>query len=241
MSVKALAWAWAQDIPTATKVVLMALADHADDDGICWPGVKGVAEKCGISRRNTRRHISKLISLRLVESMIRVRSDGSQTSNIYVLRMGSGEVNFDTEEGSILTPPPVTGDRGGMSLVTGGDVTGDIPRTVIEPSLEPSGDMHMSTENRPAFLTELRRIPAWSKVTEEREGKLLQWLSEQGITPRQALRAATALLGKWDGRKYKDPLATFKNWALREADRSSSPRRDDGYEEPRFGGSRRPR
>lgn len=138
MSVKALTWAWAQELPTATKIVLMALADHADDDGVCWPGMKGVAAKCGINRRNTQRHISRLISLGLMEAVERRRSDNSQTSNLFVLKMGSGDVNLDIGPLSTLTPPLVTSDQGGASPATRGGVASDYPRTVIEPSLEPS-------------------------------------------------------------------------------------------------------
>src|SRR3990167_8098730 len=60
MSLKAMVWAWAQPIEARDKLVLMALADHADDDGVCWPGIKGVAEKNRISVRAVQRHIRSL-------------------------------------------------------------------------------------------------------------------------------------------------------------------------------------
>ncbi len=79
------AWAWAQKCPPATKIVLVALADRADDEGICWPGIKGLAEKCSLSKAAIRYHIRALRKLGLVHTEERTRADGSQTSNRYIL------------------------------------------------------------------------------------------------------------------------------------------------------------
>ncbi|MGB5741636.1 MAG: helix-turn-helix domain-containing protein, partial [Sedimenticolaceae bacterium] len=32
-------WAWRQTLTPTLKLVLMALADSADDQGVCWPSV----------------------------------------------------------------------------------------------------------------------------------------------------------------------------------------------------------
>ena len=60
MSVKAMTWAFDQDLKTGPKFVLVALADHSDGDGVCWPGHQKVAEKCGISRQTVVEHIAFL-------------------------------------------------------------------------------------------------------------------------------------------------------------------------------------
>src|SRR6185436_18898864 len=63
LSIAAVAWALKQtDLDPATKFVLVILADHANDDGICWPGQKGIAEKVGTKERQVRRHIAKLLA-----------------------------------------------------------------------------------------------------------------------------------------------------------------------------------
>jgi len=36
-------WAWRQGLPPTPKLVLMALADAADDHGVCWPSVTTLA------------------------------------------------------------------------------------------------------------------------------------------------------------------------------------------------------
>ncbi len=85
MSVKAMSWAWEQDVPMSSKGVLLALADHADNDGICWPGVRSVAEKCRMSPSTVRYHLRILRRSGLLFAEERKREDGSFTSNIYHL------------------------------------------------------------------------------------------------------------------------------------------------------------
>ena len=57
MSVKAMAEVWAWKISPTTKVVALALADHADDDGKCWPSIAKLSEKCCLSTRSVQTHI----------------------------------------------------------------------------------------------------------------------------------------------------------------------------------------
>lgn len=60
MSVKAMTWAWDQELKPGPKFVLVALADHSDGAGICWPGHELVAKKCGLSRQTVVEHIAHL-------------------------------------------------------------------------------------------------------------------------------------------------------------------------------------
>ena len=77
MSLDALKWAWEQDCPNATaKLVLMALADHANSDGECWPSMKRVAKLTGISSRQVSTHIVTLESLGYVTKGNRRRHEG---------------------------------------------------------------------------------------------------------------------------------------------------------------------
>jgi len=60
MSIKALNWAFSQELAASPKLTLLALADHADDDGICWPGVTGLAKKTSQSERTIQRRLVEL-------------------------------------------------------------------------------------------------------------------------------------------------------------------------------------
>lgn len=54
--------AWNADCQNHTaKLVLVALADHANDAGKCWPSVTFLAEKCSMSRQGVLDQIEKLI------------------------------------------------------------------------------------------------------------------------------------------------------------------------------------
>jgi Helix-turn-helix domain len=64
MSVRATSWAWEKGREGLAKdgelLTLLRVADHADNDGICWPGQKSVAEYTGQGERTIRRHLGDL-------------------------------------------------------------------------------------------------------------------------------------------------------------------------------------
>lgn len=88
MSVKAMTWAWEQDLKTGTKLVLVALADHSDGSGICWPGHDLIAEKCGLSRQTVVEHIATLEAAGLVRAE-RTRAGGRAGKTRYFLNLDS--------------------------------------------------------------------------------------------------------------------------------------------------------
>jgi hypothetical protein len=60
MSISLMAEAWKLDLEPACKLVLLALADWANDDGLCWPSVNQLRTKCGVSERTVQAAIRKL-------------------------------------------------------------------------------------------------------------------------------------------------------------------------------------
>lgn len=52
--------AWAVDLPASEKLVLIALADCANDEGHCWPGIKSLCAKTGKSERSLQASIKSL-------------------------------------------------------------------------------------------------------------------------------------------------------------------------------------
>jgi DNA-binding transcriptional ArsR family regulator len=77
MSIEALNWAWEQPVAkAANKLVLLALADHANGDGECWPSMKRIADRSDISARHVSRAINELVDLGLVEKANRRRHGG---------------------------------------------------------------------------------------------------------------------------------------------------------------------
>lgn len=77
----------------------MALADAADDIGVCWPSLKTVARKCSISERTAQRISTELMRGGLLNTQARYKQDGSRTSNKYKLAL--------EKPGDKLSPPSV--------------------------------------------------------------------------------------------------------------------------------------
>jgi Helix-turn-helix domain len=68
----------------AELLVLLALADHARDDGLCWPSMRSIAAKARIEERSAQRIIRRLIEKGFVELVSKGGCiDGQNTPNRY--------------------------------------------------------------------------------------------------------------------------------------------------------------
>lgn len=122
----------------AELLVMLALADHCDDYGVCFPGVDRIAQKCRISRRSVQRIIKKLISM---GEVCREIGKGSKVSS----KRGDGFTNRyrivlmgrqagDTPIGAKMQKG---GDKSGRKGVTNSAEGGDTAMS-HKPSVEPS-------------------------------------------------------------------------------------------------------
>jgi DNA-binding transcriptional ArsR family regulator len=83
-------WAIAQQVkPPARKFVLVVLANHTDNDGICFPGQVLLARECELSVRELQRHLAALVKAGLISRERRQRKNGSRTSDQYELKADS--------------------------------------------------------------------------------------------------------------------------------------------------------
>ena len=61
MSVEAMAWVWKNGPNDPTeRLVLLAIADHADDHGWCYPSMIGIATKACVTERGARGIVRRL-------------------------------------------------------------------------------------------------------------------------------------------------------------------------------------
>jgi len=68
MSIKLMSAVWERsDISSTQKLVLLALADWANDDGLCWPSIDRLAQKTGMAGRSVQRIIRDLEQVGLVK------------------------------------------------------------------------------------------------------------------------------------------------------------------------------
>lgn len=63
MSIKLMSAAWGISLPDSQKLVLLALADCANDEGHCWPSMAALAAKCSKSERTVQGVIKELVAV----------------------------------------------------------------------------------------------------------------------------------------------------------------------------------
>ncbi|MCW2256245.1 hypothetical protein M2263_002336 [Providencia alcalifaciens] len=99
------------------KLVLIKLADNANDKGKCFPSYQHVADQCEMSRRSVINHIDALCEMGLVRKTFRDGEKGN-SSNVYLLNLDEpiralpsensalGVVNHLHQPSENSTPPP---------------------------------------------------------------------------------------------------------------------------------------
>lgn len=88
MKQKAFEWAWKQKAGTpARKIVLMALADHADADGKAIVSTDQLRDDTGLSERGVEISLRHLERMGLTVREFRKAEDGRWIKNRYVLRL----------------------------------------------------------------------------------------------------------------------------------------------------------
>ena len=218
MSVKAMAWAWEQTLKPTDQLVLLALADHADDDGICWPGQKLIAEKCNVTRKTVWASLKRLTEQGLIASEQQFRNDGSRTSNLYLLAIASSPVTN-------LHTPVTDGNNPCNHRYTTPVTTVTQQYKELEPSLEPSLENDAST---PKLIPD--ELPDWYTVVFNSgpnwkdNQRTTEWITEMESENeptellKQAHRAANWFNDQTPNKikKYRDLLRFFGDWIERQ-------------------------
>ena len=208
MSIKVMSWVWEQDLPPLDKIVLMAIADHADDDGYAWPGMKRIAEKCSMEKRTVQRHVEKLQEQQLLKVESRQRHDGSSSSNGYTVVM-----NGTNREGVAESHPPMSG-------MTPPHGTDDTPLTVIEPSEETTTTTLTLEEvfNEPEWLRTLAEV---EQPDHEQRIRIIRWARKHEVAVlTQVAYSAAEGWAKYKT-KNKSLYNTFMNWVNMQEKRDS--------------------
>lgn len=137
MSVKVTAAVWERSAAEGTdRLVLLALADHADDETwSCWPSLSHLAAKCRISERTVRRSLRDLEAAGEVQTVTR-----AGTSSRYHIRLNNP--GQPVRPGQSDPPDNLTGPDNGVRPTPDNGVrpprTGRVRGTINEPSEKPS-------------------------------------------------------------------------------------------------------
>lgn len=208
-------WVWALPMTGAEKLVLLCLADHADNDGVCWPGLSAVSEKTGVSQRQVMRLVSKMSETGLLEIEKRKDAGQRQQTNRYRLDIDDARLRQkEVEPGDMVSPG--NAQKPGDILAEPGDISGHSRvtimspgttknvRTTREPSIEPPARASAReqplkiVDERIAGITDAMR-DRWSRaypgVNFDREiAKAEAWLAGP---PRRRKTDLARFLGNW--------------------------------------------
>ena len=146
MSAKASAWAWSiiDGLKSAEKLVLLRLADHANDQGVCWPGKDSLAVMCCMSKRTVDFAIETLAARHLISVVKRTTETGKNRSNVYELHLDQGDLFRGVETTGVQNLQDCKNDELGVQILQGEGVDSapeSTNRTYKEPlELSSSGD-----------------------------------------------------------------------------------------------------
>lgn len=113
--------AWLGNLDSAEITVGFALASFANGNGQCWPSLKSLASRTGLSRNTVKRALDGLEAKKVLSVEQRTRTDGGFTSHNYVIDL-TGENFLSAEPNnpantsrSASDPPSSKFDHGGGS------------------------------------------------------------------------------------------------------------------------------
>lgn len=126
---------WSLDIGHTEKIVLLALADNANDEGDCYPAISTITRKCGLSERTVQSVINLLESDGMVSRHFR-----SGRSTLYrVTPANVAPPQMSPPASSAPTPAQIAPPPPQSTAQTPANVA---PITSKKPSIEPSKKHH---------------------------------------------------------------------------------------------------
>lgn len=192
--------AWELSIPATPKMVLLSLADQANDDGKCWPGQPLIAKRCSITERAVRDQITWLER----EGFIR-REVKAGIGTLYTLVISKPDQPRNNLPPRKEVPPrivvPATPEQ------SAGHPGTSFRQTVSEPSITVKPSPRERKTSIPADWVLPDEYKSWA--LEERK----DW------TPEHCLLVAASFADHWRGKgeARADWLATWRNWVRRES------------------------
>jgi len=198
-------WAWKQKLPAKEKLVLVKLADSANDDGCCWPSLRTLEPHLGMSRATVGRIVNRLADNGLLRIEQKAAKQGSRRHNYYHLA-----VPWTSSH-----PDETTSDRSSR-----------LDETMVVSSLCETEPKKPLVREAKASLTPKprKKDPLWDTFTAElgepatksergRRNNALKQLREIEATPDQLQSRIRAYRDRWPGIDCTE-TAIVANWTL---------------------------
>ncbi|EHA9398484.1 helix-turn-helix domain-containing protein [Salmonella enterica subsp. enterica serovar Newport] len=158
------------------KLVLIKLADNANDEGECWPSYQHIADQCEVSRSTVKSHIRALEDMGLLKREFRRKGELNQ-SNVFYLTLDNAQ----------QIPP----ESGGAGADRGG--AGADPRTYhsFEPVKEPKNIMSESVR------TECEKSPDRHEETDKAFEEIFWCAGMRKVGKKNAASAFRTQFREW--------------------------------------------
>lgn len=161
MSIEALNWAFNLELPApGQKLVLLTLANYADEHGRAFPSQKALSQKTCMSERAIRDNLVRLEELEIVKRIPRARSDGSFTTDLFELSVGAKPKILEEKSGD--TP---AADSAGSAAISAAGASGNFCQTQRQILPVPAAD---SAGHEPSLNTTITKnnLPARAQARE---------------------------------------------------------------------------
>lgn len=203
------------------KAVLISLADNANDEGVCWPSVARIAERTCLAERTVQGAIKWLGQA----SILSVRERMGR-STMYTLTPAAYAPPQDMHPAADAPPPP---------QLTTETPAAAAPRTVIEPSSEPStlgGDEPAQRIAKPKcpsqaivdmFNKTLPGLPQVAMLTKDRVTKISARWNDSTVHQDlgfwaeffELVGSSPFLMGEGEGRDGTKPFRATFDWLIK--------------------------
>lgn len=176
MSAEALTWAWKIKLSSSQKIIVLALANYADQEASCYPGHERLSEMTGMSVRSIGRNLRELEDLGVFTKERRARKNGSgRTSDRYYLDLAWGlDSDGNPTECPIKTNPTNRPIKSGFNRPNGAVSIGQNDQGYISEPIDTLNHKNMSEPDDSDAVIE----PEVVDEAEETQTKLLNALDD---------------------------------------------------------------
>jgi hypothetical protein len=182
MSIHAVSWALKIPfIRPGDKLILIAIANFADEWGVCWPGIDTLVEHTNFSERKVRDGIATLEGAGLIATVPRRRDDGTRRTDVVVLVGFDGRRRASRSEDNavvdLVAVDRAHEERGGATALRPDDgVDNPVDHTVNRQDLpvdvhasDPPSTGRIFHSNRQILPVHIRNEPSVEPSGEEEE------------------------------------------------------------------------
>lgn len=197
-------------IPHGAKLVLICMADHANDADLAWPSFDKLAKRCDMSRRHVIRVMADLEKWGLIVRFEEVPYKPTK----YRLMIPTSDTHVTTKEEEVVTPTSLVTPE---PLVTSMSLGSDAHVTTtsdahVTPIINKPSENHQGAQTTRSRKAKKGLIPEDFAMTEATEA----WCQKRGYS-RQLVEQqlqAFVLSAEANGREYANWQKAFQTWLM---------------------------